>query len=98
MNIVLSLPPDDAADQWRRDNPDLHRGVAAGEVHIGFINLWIKRDMRAGWRSAVAARARCGSRASTRPRCGVLVALLADHKGIAGYIDRGDGSLAGSGQ
>ena len=44
MNIVLALPPDDALTQWRRDNPDLHRGVAAGEVHIGFINLWIKRD------------------------------------------------------
>ena len=44
MNIVLALPPDDALTQWRRDNPDLHRGVAPGEVHIGFINLWIKRD------------------------------------------------------
>jgi len=96
MNIVLALPPDDALTRWRRDNPDLHRGVAAGEVHIGFINLWIKRDAEGRlnirlWPPTRAMQIACVDSPTVR---GVLVALLAKHKGIAGTLERGDGSRA----
>ena len=96
MNIVLALPPDDALTPWRRDNPDLHRGVAAGEVHIGFINLWIKRDAEGRlnirlWPPTRAMQIACVDSPTVRR---ALVALLADHKGIAGTLERGDGSHA----
>jgi hypothetical protein len=96
MNIVLALPPDEALTQWRRDNPDLHRGVAPAEVHIGFINLWIKRDAEGRleirlWPPTRAMQIACVDSPTVRR---VLVALLADHQGIIGTLERGDGSRA----
>ena len=96
MNIVLALPPDEALEQWRVDNPDLHRGVAAGVVHIGFLNLWIKRDAEGRlnirlWPPTRAMQIACVDSPTVRH---ALVALLADHEGIAGTLERGDGSRA----
>lgn len=96
MNIVLTLPPDEALLKWRQDNPDLHRGVPAGEVRIGFINLWIKRD-DAGhlnirvWPTTRAMQIACVDSPTVRR---ALVALLADHQGVVGHLERGDGSRA----
>jgi len=94
MNIVLALPPDDALTQWRHDNPDLHRGVAAGEVHIGFINLWIKRDAEGRlnirlWPPTRPMQIACIDSPTVRR---ALVALLADHQGVVAILVRGDGS------
>jgi hypothetical protein len=96
MNVVLALPPDDALGKWRQDNPDLHRGVPDGEVHVGFINLWIKRDDEGRlevrlWPPMRPMQIACVDSPTLRR---ALTALLADHQGIVGYLDRGDGSLA----
>jgi hypothetical protein len=96
MNVVLSLPPDEALTRWRQDNPDLHRGVPADEVHLGFVNLWIKRD-DAGrleirlWPPMRPMQIACVDSPTVRR---ALTALLADHQGIVGTLDRGDGSHA----
>jgi hypothetical protein len=96
MNIVLALPPDDALKRWRMDNPDLHRGVPAAEVHIGFINLWIKRDAEGRlnirvWPTTRPMQIACVDSPTVRR---ALVGLLADHQGVVGYLERGDGSRA----
>ena len=96
MNIVLVLPPDESLLKWRQENPDLHRGVPGGEVHIGFINLWIKRaaDGRLNirvWPTTRPMQIACVDSPTVRR---VLAGLLADHQGVVGYLERGDGSHA----
>ena len=81
---------------WRRENPDLHRGVPDGEVHLGFISLWIQRD-DAGrlqirlWPPMRPMQIACVDSPTVRR---ALAALLADHQGIVGTLERGDGSHA----
>jgi len=94
-SVVVALAVDDALRTWRANNPEMHTDVPDEEVRVGSIAVQIEHDAgKLGitlWPTTRAMQIACVDSPTLRR---ALAVLLADHQGIAGYLDRGDGSLA----
>lgn len=105
VGLTLSFTMDHALAIWREQNPAMHTGVPMGEVHVGEITAWIthanglpgapdpKSDLVCItlWPVTRSMQIACLDSPNVRS---ALIQLLTDAEGSAGYVDRGDGSLA----
>jgi hypothetical protein len=106
VTLAFRSDSDAALVLWRQRNPDLHdlARVPAHEFWIGSIQLWLKKapplrhDPKHAesicltlWPTSSAMQMACLDSPTVR---GELVRLLIECEGVAGYIDRGDGSVA----
>lgn len=106
VTLAFRSDADAALDLWRERNPDVHElaNVPAHEFWIGSVQLWLKKGtlLRGDrehaalicltlWPMSRAMQMTCLDSPTVR---GELVRLLVECEGVAGYIDRGDGSLA----
>ena len=103
--LTLSFTTDHALAGWREENPAMHIGVPIDEVHVGEVTAWIKHATDLPgiqeekfdivcitlWPVTRSMQIACLESPNVR---NALIRLLKDGGGVAGYIDRGDGSLA----
>jgi hypothetical protein len=93
-DVTLVLPSDAALGTWREENPIMHDGVASDEVHVGVlaVSIHVEPDTRMRitlWPPTRRMQIACFDSPTFRRS---LVRLLVENDGIAGYVDKGDGS------